>query len=60
MKILVAEDEPMLLKTIELKLKKEGYEVITIPQWKGSCCKNRRTGPWYGNHRYHDALCFGA
>ena len=28
MKVLVAEDEPMLLKTIELKLKKEGYEVI--------------------------------
>jgi len=28
MKILVAEDEAMLLKTIELKLKKEGYEVI--------------------------------
>ena len=28
MTILVAEDEPMLLKTIELKLKKEGYEVI--------------------------------
>ncbi|HEY1018566.1 MAG TPA: response regulator transcription factor [Sediminibacterium sp.] len=31
MKILVAEDEPMLLKTIELKLKKEGYEVIVTP-----------------------------
>ncbi|HVZ24529.1 MAG TPA: response regulator [Sediminibacterium sp.] len=29
MKILVAEDEPLLLKTIELKLKKEGYEVLT-------------------------------
>lgn len=29
MKILVAEDEPMLLKTIELKLKKEGYEVVS-------------------------------
>lgn len=28
MRILVAEDEPMLLKTIELKLKKEGYDVI--------------------------------
>jgi DNA-binding response OmpR family regulator len=28
MRILVAEDEPMLLKTIELKLRKEGYEVI--------------------------------
>ena len=29
MKILVAEDDTMLLKTIELKLKKEGYEVFT-------------------------------
>jgi DNA-binding response OmpR family regulator len=29
MKILVAEDEPILLKTIELRLKKDGYEVIT-------------------------------
>lgn len=29
MKILVAEDEPMLLKTIELKFKKEGYEVFS-------------------------------
>lgn len=28
MKILVAEDEPLLLKTIEMRLKKEGYEVI--------------------------------
>lgn len=28
MKILVAEDEAMLRKTIEMKLKKEGYEVI--------------------------------
>ncbi|MES2331656.1 MAG: response regulator transcription factor [Bacteroidota bacterium] len=28
MRILVADDEPMLLKTIELKLKKEGYEVV--------------------------------
>jgi DNA-binding response OmpR family regulator len=28
MRILVAEDEPMLLKTIELKLRKEGYDVI--------------------------------
>src|SRR6201986_5188861 len=29
MKILIAEDEPMLRKTIELKLRKEGYDVIT-------------------------------
>ena len=29
MKILVAEDEPILLMTIEMKLKKEGFEVIS-------------------------------
>jgi DNA-binding response OmpR family regulator len=34
MRILVAEDEPMLLKTIELKLKKEGYEVIAASDGK--------------------------
>ncbi len=34
MKILVAEDEAMLLKTVELKLKKEGYEVIATADGK--------------------------
>lgn len=29
MKILVIEDEPIIIKTIEFKLKKEGYEVIS-------------------------------
>lgn len=28
MKILIAEDEPIMLKTIELRLKKDGHEVI--------------------------------
>ncbi|RPD51048.1 MULTISPECIES: response regulator transcription factor [Chitinophagaceae] len=28
MKILVAEDEPIMLKTIELRLKKDGHEVM--------------------------------
>lgn len=28
MKILVAEDEPILLKTIEMRLKKDGHQVI--------------------------------
>jgi len=28
MKILIAEDEPLILQTMELKLKKEGYEII--------------------------------
>lgn len=31
MKILIAEDEPLMLKTLELKLRREGYEVV------GSC-----------------------
>jgi DNA-binding response OmpR family regulator len=31
MKILIAEDEPLMLKTLELKLRKEGYEVIGSP-----------------------------
>ena len=30
MKILVAEDEPIMLKTIELRLKKDGHEVIVV------------------------------
>lgn len=29
MKILVAEDEPIMLKTIEMRLKKDGHQVIT-------------------------------
>ena len=28
MKILVAEDEPLMLKTIELRLRKDGHEVV--------------------------------
>lgn len=28
MKVLIAEDEPLILQTLELKLKKEGFEVI--------------------------------
>lgn len=30
MRILVAEDEPIMLKTIELRLKKDGHEVISV------------------------------
>lgn len=28
MKILIADDDPILLKTLELRLKKEGYQVV--------------------------------
>ena len=45
MKILVAEDEPMLLKTIELKLKKEGYEVIATADGRDAIAKIRETDP---------------
>ena len=45
MKILVAEDEPMLLKTIELKLKKEGYEVITTHDGREAVAKIEEMDP---------------
>lgn len=45
MKILVAEDEPMLLKTIELKLKKEGYEVITTSDGREAAARIEETDP---------------
>ncbi len=45
MKILVAEDEPMLLKTIELKLKKEEYEVITTADGREAVAKIEELDP---------------
>lgn len=45
MKILVAEDEPMLLKTIELKLRKEGYDVISTTDGREAIARIRETGP---------------
>lgn len=45
MKILVAEDEPMLLKTIELKLKKEGYEVIATADGREAIDKIEKENP---------------
>lgn len=31
MKILIAEDEPIMLRTLELRLKKDGHIVIAVP-----------------------------
>ncbi len=45
MKILVAEDEPMLLKTIELKLKKEGYEIFTTVDGREAVAKIESLNP---------------
>ncbi|MES2003682.1 MAG: response regulator transcription factor [Bacteroidota bacterium] len=45
MKILVAEDEPMLLKTIELKLRKEGYEVIATADGRDAIAKIAEAEP---------------
>ncbi|GAC1441928.1 MAG: hypothetical protein NVSMB63_09850 [Sediminibacterium sp.] len=45
MKILVAEDEPMLLKTIELKLKKDGYAVIITQDGREAIAKIEELSP---------------
>ena len=45
MTILVAEDEPMLLKTIELKLKKEGYEVVATADGREAIEKIEASSP---------------
>lgn len=45
MTILVAEDEPMLLKTIELKLKKEGFTVITTVDGREAIAKIEELAP---------------
>lgn len=45
MKILVAEDEPMLLKTIELKLKKEGYDITTTIDGREAVAKIESIDP---------------
>jgi DNA-binding response OmpR family regulator len=34
MKILVAEDEPIMLKTLEIRLRRDGHEVITTTDGK--------------------------
>jgi DNA-binding response OmpR family regulator len=45
MKILVAEDEPILLRTIELRLKKDGYEVVTSIDGREALAKIEEQGP---------------
>lgn len=45
MRILVAEDEPMLLKTIELKLKKEGYDVIATSDGRQAMAEIEGSNP---------------
>lgn len=45
MKILISEDEPMLLKTIELKLKKEGYTVIIANDGREAASKLEEEDP---------------
>lgn len=39
MKILIAEDDEMMLKTLEFKLMKEGYEVISCSDGKDALSK---------------------
>ncbi len=43
--ILIAEDEPMMLKVLEFKLRKDGYEVMTASNGKEAIEKIRNTPP---------------
>ena len=45
MKILVAEDEMIMLKTIELRLKKDGHEIITCCDGREAILKIDETNP---------------
>lgn len=45
MKILIAEDEPLMLRALELKLKKEGYEVIVCNNGKEAIAQIELTTP---------------
>jgi DNA-binding response OmpR family regulator len=45
MKILVAEDEMIMLKTIELRLKKDGHEIITCSDGREAIVKIAATNP---------------
>jgi len=45
MKILVAEDEMIMLKTIELRLKKDGHEFITCSDGREAILKIDETNP---------------
>lgn len=45
MKILVAEDEPIMLKTIELRLKKDGYDVVTVSDGREALKQIRENTP---------------
>ncbi len=45
MKILVAEDEPILLKTISLRLKKDGHEILAVDNGRDAIEQIEGFGP---------------
>lgn len=45
MKILVAEDDPIMLKTIQLRLRKDGYEVVCVTDGKEAMKEIETTSP---------------
>jgi DNA-binding response OmpR family regulator len=45
MKILVAEDEPIMLKTIEMRLRKDGHEVIVSDNGREALEKIKQHNP---------------
>ncbi len=45
MKILIAEDDELMLKTLELRLKKDGHEVITANDGRDALAKIEQHAP---------------
>ena len=45
MKILIAEDEPIMLKTIELRLRKDGHTVTAVPDGRQALQQIRESPP---------------
>ena len=58
MKILVVEDNQLILKVIETKLKKEGYDVISCENGKEAIEKITRLFARFSYYRYNASIQF--
>ena len=56
MKVLIAEDQPMILKTLAFRMKKAGYEVIAAIDGQQAMELFESEKPDYGHHRPLHAL----
>ena len=56
MTILVAEDEIIMLKTIELRLKKDGHTLILTQDGREALKQIQESAGGPHHYRYHDAI----